>query len=116
VRDYSFLYGNAKRLRVRIQAILLHLFNWKMHELVAAFTAKAIRIFHCCQREIKYVSITRIRCRLRDTYSYYSWTVLYFERTLSPSIEQCHQPVKAVSLYLTVPLNDLLAIIVNISE
>ncbi|WP_232011705.1 transposase [Moritella yayanosii] len=59
VRDYGFLHGNAKRLRVRIQAILLHLFNWKMPELVATITAKAIRICPCCQHEMKCVGITR---------------------------------------------------------
>ncbi|WP_249185494.1 MULTISPECIES: transposase [unclassified Moritella] len=59
VRDYGFLHGNAKRLRVRIKTILLHLFSWKIHELVATFTAKAIRICPCCQHEMRCVGITR---------------------------------------------------------
>ena len=53
-----FLHGNAKQLRVQIQAIFLHLFNWKMPKLVATFTAKAIRICPCSQHEMKCVGIT----------------------------------------------------------
>ncbi|WP_232784190.1 hypothetical protein [Moritella sp. Urea-trap-13] len=41
------LHGNAKRLRIRIQVILLHLFNWSMPKLNATSTAKAIRICPC---------------------------------------------------------------------
>ncbi|WP_293134234.1 transposase [Moritella sp.] len=62
VRNYGFSHGNAKRLRVRvrvrIQAILLHLFNWKMPLLSAITPSKAIRIFLCCQHEMKCVGIT----------------------------------------------------------
>ena len=59
VRDYGFLHGNAKRLRIRIQVILLHLFNWSMLELIATSTVKAIRICPCCQHEMRCVGITR---------------------------------------------------------
>ena len=59
VRDYGFLHGNATRLRVRIQTILLHLFNWEIPELVATITAKAIKICPFCQHEMKCVGITR---------------------------------------------------------
>ena len=58
-RNYGFLHGNAKCLRVRIQTILLHLFNWKMPLLTAKIPSKAIRIFPCCQHEMKCVGITR---------------------------------------------------------
>ena len=59
VLDYGFLHGNATRLRVRIQTILLHLFNWKRPELAATISSKAIRICPCCQHEMKCVGITR---------------------------------------------------------
>jgi len=59
VRDYGFLHGNTKRLRLRIPVILLHLFNWKMPLLSAITPSKAIRICPCCQHEMKCVGITR---------------------------------------------------------
>ena len=59
LRDYGCSHGNAKRLRVRIQAILPHLFNWKIPLLAATTSSKAIRICPCCQHEMKCVGITR---------------------------------------------------------
>jgi hypothetical protein len=59
VRDYGFLHGNAKRLRIRIQAILLHLFNWKLPLLTETNQSKAKRICPCCQHEMKCVGISR---------------------------------------------------------
>jgi len=59
VRDYGFLHGNTKRLRLRIQAILLHLFNWKMPLYSETNKSKATRICPCCQHEMKCVGITR---------------------------------------------------------
>lgn len=49
VRDYGFLHGNAKRLRVHIQAILLHQFNGEMQLLTTTTPSKVIRICPCCQ-------------------------------------------------------------------
>jgi len=40
VGDYGFLHGNAKRLKVRIQVILLHLINWKILLLAQQHQAK----------------------------------------------------------------------------
>jgi len=40
VGDYGFLHGNAKRLKVRIQVILLHLINWKILFLAQQHQAK----------------------------------------------------------------------------
>ena len=61
VRDYGFLHGNAKRLRLRlrIQAILLHLFNWQMPLLTATTESRAIRTCPCCHHEMRCVGITR---------------------------------------------------------
>jgi hypothetical protein len=58
VRDYGFLRGQARTLRVRIQLLLLNLL-YIMPPLIKATRTKAIRICPCCQHEMACVGVSR---------------------------------------------------------
>jgi len=58
VRDYGFLRGNAKRLRQRIQLLLITTYHWIPP--VSKPSKKAIRVCPCCQHEMKCVGVTRL--------------------------------------------------------
>jgi len=56
VRDYGFLRGNAKDLRLRIQLILMHLYRWEAL-LNPSIKAPTKRICPCCQHEMACIGI-----------------------------------------------------------
>ncbi|HDM8245503.1 TPA: transposase [Vibrio campbellii] len=58
VRDYGFLRGQAKALRVRIQCLLLGLFYQTPAE-AAPSRSKAVRLCPCCQHEMACVGVSR---------------------------------------------------------
>lgn len=58
VRDYGFLRGNAKTLRVRIQLLLLNLF-YQTPATIPQVKTKATRLCPCCQHDMACVGITR---------------------------------------------------------
>lgn len=58
VRDYGFLRGNAKALRLRIQLILMPLYHWSF-SLRKATKTKAKRLCPCCQHKMECIGITR---------------------------------------------------------
>ncbi|MGF1911897.1 transposase [Vibrio kasasachensis] len=58
VRDYGFLRGQAKTLRVRIQLLLMRLF-YQTPPSTATIRSKAIRTCPCCQHEMACVGISR---------------------------------------------------------
>ena len=58
VRDYGFLRGNAKALRLRIQLLLMSITQW-VAPIQKTVRSKANRFCPCCQHEMKYVGISR---------------------------------------------------------
>lgn len=58
VRDYGFLRGNAKALRLRIQLILMPLYHWSF-SLQKAKKTKAKRLCPCCKHKMACIGITR---------------------------------------------------------
>lgn len=60
VRDYGFLRGNAKALRLRIQMLLLHLF-YQTPPKTTLINSKATRSCPCCQHEMDCVGVSRLR-------------------------------------------------------
>lgn len=60
VRDYGFLRGNAKALRLRIQLLLLHLF-YQTPPKTTLIKNKATRSCPCCQHEMDCVGVSRLR-------------------------------------------------------
>ena len=58
VRDYGFLRGNAKGLRIRIQLLLLQLF-YCTPQTEQPVKSKVVRTCPCCQHEMACVGISR---------------------------------------------------------
>jgi hypothetical protein len=58
VRDYGFLRGNAKTLRLHIQQLLMSITNW-IAPVQKMVRGKAIRLCPCCQHEMQYAGIIR---------------------------------------------------------
>lgn len=58
VRDYGFLRGNAKALRLHIQLLLMSITNW-IAPIQKTVRSKAVRLCPCCQREMQYAGIKR---------------------------------------------------------
>ena len=59
VRDYGFLRGNAKALRLRIQLLLMSITQW-VAPIQKTVRSKAIRFCPCCQHEMKCVGVSRL--------------------------------------------------------
>ncbi|MFC1502852.1 transposase [Pseudomonadota bacterium] len=60
VRDYGFLRGQAKALRVRIQLLLLNVF-YQTPQATVTIKTKAIRTCPCCQHDMACVGVSRPR-------------------------------------------------------
>lgn len=58
VRDYGFLRGNAKTIRLRIQQLLMAITKWIV-PIQEAIRGKAIRLCPCCQHKMQYAGIIR---------------------------------------------------------
>lgn len=58
VRDYGFLRGNAKQIRVKIQLLLLALFYCTPHK-EQPVRSKAVRACPCCDHEMACVGVSR---------------------------------------------------------
>ncbi|KLV02840.1 hypothetical protein ABT58_01945 [Photobacterium aphoticum] len=60
MRDYWFLRGQTKALRVRIQLLLLGLFYYTPPTVPITKT-KAVRVCPCCQHDMTCVGVSRPR-------------------------------------------------------
>jgi hypothetical protein len=58
VRDYDFLRGNAKTLRLHIQLLLISITKW-IAPIQKTIRGKAVRLCPCCQHEMQYAGIKR---------------------------------------------------------
>jgi hypothetical protein len=58
VRDVGFLRGNAKKLRLRIQLLLLNTKHWTQP--ASPKVSKAIRTCPCCQHEMTCLGVSRL--------------------------------------------------------
>ena len=59
VRDYGFLRGNAKIVRLRIQQLLMTITKWIV-PVQETVRGKAKRLCPCCQHEMQYTGIIRL--------------------------------------------------------
>ena len=58
VRDYGFLRGNARVIRLRIQQLLMRITNW-IAPTIATVRGKAARLCPCCHHQMQYAGIIR---------------------------------------------------------